>query len=692
MVSRRSAEGLAKTVAAGAEPADGGVPAERRLELLEGVPAIACLPTPALEDLAERLEEYCYPPDAAMVTEGEAGDRLYLIAEGRAEVSTARQDGPVPLAALGPGELFGEIALLEPNGRRQATVTATTPLLVLSLGAPDFHRVLDAHPEARAAFSEAVRDLLTAKFLKQVSPFSTLDGARLRKLAARLEPKTVSAGATIVRQGEYGEECYLLRSGQVEVVVEEEGGEARELATLEAGSVFGEAALLTDAPRNATVRALEPCELLALRRTDLLETLGEDQHAGDRMLELLRLRDRPRRKPGVEAHHRTTPTGETITTLKDPQRGAYYRLSPRSYFIWQRLDGDHTLRDLTLEYVVEFRAFAPQAVSDTIGGLAEAGFVEVARPAGAVLERIARTTGWQRATAIARHLLEWQGSVRGVDGPLSSLYRGGVRLLYSPAGQLALAAIALSGIVAFILGIGELGAALKGTEAGGWLLLFWVPAYILAIVVHEAGHAFTTKHYGREVPHVGIGWYWFGPVAYVDTSDMWLEGRWPRIAVSLAGPYANLVLGGLAALVAWFVPSAVLSAALWEFALLSYLAVLLNFNPLMEFDGYYVLSDLLDKPNLRPQALAWLGRNLIPALRTPSRLEGHRFELLYGLTSVLYVAFSAVLTVVIYRLVVQGWMEGILPDVLAAGLAWALAATVVVLAVVGVMGELRGAT
>jgi hypothetical protein len=59
---------------------------------------------------------------------------------------------------------------------------------------------------------------------------------------------------------------------------------------------------------------------------------------------------------------------------------------------------------------------------------------------------------------------------------------------------------------------------------------------------------------------------------------------------------------------------------------------------------------------------------------------------------VLYVALMAVLTVVIYRLVVQGWMEGILPQVLAAGLAWALAAAVVVLAAVSVLGELRGAT
>jgi putative peptide zinc metalloprotease protein len=323
-------------------------------------------------------------------------------------------------------------------------VTVTSVLT--KIGAPDFHRVLDAHQEARTVISEAVQTLLAAKFLKQASPFSTLDGARLRKLAARLEPRTVPAGAIIVRQGEYGEECYLLRSGRVE-----EDGEGRDLATFEAGSLFGEAALLTDAPRNATVRALEPCELLALRRTDLLEVIAEDRPAGDRMLELLRLRDRPRQKPGVEAHHRTTPTDETITTLKDPQRAAYYRLSARGFFLWQRLDGTHTLRDLTLDYVLDFGSFAPQAVSDTLARLAEAGFLEGARPAGAVLERVARTTGWQRATETARRIMEWQGSVRGVDEPLTRLYRGGMFLLYTRAGQVFLAAIALVGIVAFAL-------------------------------------------------------------------------------------------------------------------------------------------------------------------------------------------------------------------------------------------------
>ena len=85
---------------------------------------------------------------------------------------------------------------------------------------------------------------------------------------------------------------------------------------------MGEAALLTDEPCNATVRTLLPRELLALGRADLLEVIGEDRTTGERMLELLRLRDRPRQKPGVEAHHRTSSTGETITILRDFEPGA----------------------------------------------------------------------------------------------------------------------------------------------------------------------------------------------------------------------------------------------------------------------------------------------------------------------------------------------------------------------------------
>jgi CRP-like cAMP-binding protein len=381
-------------------PEDRNVSPRRRLELLAGVPAFSHLPDPVLEDLASRLTEERFRSADRVVVEGDTDDRLYLIVEGRAEASTIGPSGIVPLATLGPGELFGELSLLEAGSSRQATVTVVEPLLLLSLRATDFRLALDAHPEGRAAFEKLADDLLVTKLLKQASPFSTLDGERLRRLAARLERLEVPTGETIIRQGEAGEECYVLRSGRVEVLTSGAQGDERILATLDPGSLFGEAALLTDGLRNATVRALKPSTLLVLRRTDLLEVLGEDRQTRERMLELVRMRDRPRRVRGIEVHHRTTITGETITTLKDARRDTNHRLSPAGWFVWQRLDGEHTLRDLTSEYMATHEASASHAVVEAVVGLVAAGFVEGVKPSPEVIAE--ETTLWQRVRAAIR--------------------------------------------------------------------------------------------------------------------------------------------------------------------------------------------------------------------------------------------------------------------------------------------------
>lgn len=210
-----------------AESVGGSVQVSERLALLKGVPAFSRLPERTLEELAGLLLEERYSAGSVVVTEGEAGDRLYLISGGQAGVSAEGSKGPVPLATLGPGEIFGEIALLGPGAKRQATVTTITPLLALSLATPAFEGVLDAYPEARRAFSEAAEEMLVAKFLKQASPFATLDAGRLRRLASRLEHLSVPAGDAIVRQGEVGDACYLLRSGRVEVLARKGEGEGR---------------------------------------------------------------------------------------------------------------------------------------------------------------------------------------------------------------------------------------------------------------------------------------------------------------------------------------------------------------------------------------------------------------------------------------------------------------------------------
>jgi hypothetical protein len=163
------------------------------------------------------------------------------------------------------------------------------------------------------------------------------------------------------------------------------------------------------------------------------------------------------------------------------------------------------------------------------------------------------------------------------------------------------------------------------------------------------------------------------------------------MAATAAGPYTNLVLAGLTAVLACLSAAPAVTVACWEFALVSYLLVLLNLNPLLEYDGYYLLMDWLDRPNLRRASLAWLRHQLPRALRTPAGLHGHRLEVLYGAGSLLYVAGMAVQTVIGYRLLVETWLARVAPAWVAAGLAWVLAGTVIVLSATLIGGELRPA-
>src|SRR5437879_3403977 len=104
-----------------AAPPQARVPPARRQTLLAGVPALSALPAEVLRELAAELGEEFFPAGSTVVTEGELAHRLYVIVEGRAEVTAAGPGGPTTLSTLVAGELFGEIALLSPSAQRTAT-------------------------------------------------------------------------------------------------------------------------------------------------------------------------------------------------------------------------------------------------------------------------------------------------------------------------------------------------------------------------------------------------------------------------------------------------------------------------------------------------------------------------------------------------------------------------------------------
>lgn len=344
--------------------------ASKHLAFISVALSLDLLPVDAAHRLASEFVEEHHLAGAIVMREGLPGDRFAIISSGRAEVCVpdARRNRAV-VATLNTGECFGESALLEPGRLRKATVTAVTKLDLLTLNGARFRDLVESSAALRSVFERQAKGFEAINFIKACTPFSALPPAAIRSLSARIEHLSAGRGEVIVQQGSTGGSCYLVKSGSVEVVFRPlAAGAERKLATLGAGALFGEASLLLDAPRNATVRCLEPSEFLAIRRDNLLSALGADPNSAARMFELLQLRGRPRQTTGVEVHPRELSGGDQIYILKNPAKGTYFRLAARGWYLWQQLDGHNGMRELVTAYFIRFKVFIRRWLRKPLGG------------------------------------------------------------------------------------------------------------------------------------------------------------------------------------------------------------------------------------------------------------------------------------------------------------------------------------
>lgn len=135
------------------------------------------------------------------------------------------------------------------------------------------------------------------------------------------------------------------------------------------------------------------------------------------------------------------------------------------------------------------------------------------------------------------------------------------------------------------------------------LLGMWI-ALVSLKVIHEFGHAYACKVLGGEVPEIGAYFIAGTPCAYCDCTSSWgFTKRSERLVVVLAGVYVELFIAALAVFVWAMAPSASVQLIAFDIVVVAGVATILaNLNPLMRFDGYYILSDILEIPNLRSTA------------------------------------------------------------------------------------------
>ncbi|XP_041987549.1 cAMP-dependent protein kinase type I regulatory subunit isoform X2 [Aricia agestis] len=205
-----------------------------------------------------------------VIRQGDEGDNFYIVDSGEVEVLV---NGEV-VTSIGEGGSFGELALIY-GTPRAATVRARTPLKLWGLDRDSYRRILMG--------STIRKRRMYDEFLSRVSILESLEKWERLTVADALEPVSFNDGETIVRQGEPGDDFYIIVEGTAVVLQQRgggssaeagEGGAGEEVGRLGPSDYFGEIALLLDRPRAATVRAAGPLKCVKLDRARFERVLG----------------------------------------------------------------------------------------------------------------------------------------------------------------------------------------------------------------------------------------------------------------------------------------------------------------------------------------------------------------------------------------------------------------------------------
>lgn len=634
---------------------------EQRVALLKTVPAFATLLTAEDEAaLAQLMHEVCYAPQEVWVKEGALVDSVFILVSGRAEVTLQYmkktkilkkvKTREVPVGILRAGDTIGlnNEGFYSQTGKRTATIVALTEVHALALNIEMLHAFFQERPHLKSAMSETTDKLLRVKLIKQSLPFSRLSHERLRWLSDQVEEIIVPAGKIIFQQGAVGDCCYLIRSGQIEIFVTEDDGTERRLSLLKPPTLFGEATLITRSPRNASARAVETCQLLVIDHKYLAELLETENNVAHMFMNLMLDRSCPLKNPHVTMHQRTTIDKQTVYILKNPDNTNYFKLSNEGWFIWEQLNGKKTMQEITLSLVKEFNIFAPDVVAGLISKLAKAGFISNIEM-NAHLP--ASQPAWVRVMQKTKSILESRIAIGKANKWMTTIYDKVGYLFFTRPGKIVIALLIMTGLIAFGFSTNDAIHDFKTLDHPWILLSLLIPFSVLSVGLHEMGHALATKAFGHEVNYMGVGWYWFGPVAFVDTSDMWLSPRWPRIVVNFAGIVTDLLIGSIAALLVFVMPGAFLPGLFWLFALFSYISAFRMLSPLQELDGYYILMDLFERPHLRRGAVKWLAKNARKTFHSRQMMRAYLPEISYWLACIIFLMLVTLLTLSIQEFI-----------------------------------------
>lgn len=358
--------------------------------------------------------------------------------------------------------------------------------------------------------------------------------------------------------------------------------------------------------------------------------------------------------------------GSRWYVLHEPFSDKFFRFRPPAYEFVSRLDGRRTVDEVWRERLERDPENAPgqEEVIQLLSQLFHANLLHYDLPADSekLFERYKeRRQSTRRATL--RSIMFFRIPLIDPNAPLKELLPF-IRAIWSPFGAAVWIGTIIAAIVVTINHFSQL-----EVQSQGLLALSNIPLLYLSVILiktlHEFGHASTVVRFGGNVHTMGIMFLIFNPLPYTDSTAAWsFRSKWQRVLVGAAGMITELFVAAIAAFVWANTGAGTLHALAYNMMIVASVStVVFNANPLMRFDGYYILSDLLDIPNLNSRSAQHL-RHLVEryafgykASRSPASSRSEALWLtLFGLASGVYrvLVFSTILFIVANRFLLLG--------------------------------------
>jgi putative peptide zinc metalloprotease protein len=301
---------------------------------------------------------------------------------------------------------------------------------------------------------------------------------------------------------------------------------------------------------------------------------------------------------------------ETWYVLQDLASSRMHRFSPASYFVIDLMDGRRTVQEIWDAALVRLGDEAPtqDETIQLLGQLHNADILQCDVPpdAAEVLQRYERQ---QRSKIIGQMMspLWWRIPLVDPERFLGRLLPG-VRPLIGVVGACLWATVVGFALVLAAAHWADLSANfLDRVFTAKSLVVLWLLFPALK-AVHEIGHGLATKAFGGEVHDMGVMLLVFSPLPYVDASSASaFPSKWQRIVVGAAGMMVELLLAAVAVFVWLAAEAGVVRVLAYNTILVAgFSTIIFNANPLLRYDGYYILTDLLEIPNLYTRSRTYL--------------------------------------------------------------------------------------